>query len=107
MMKCVEMGGHTSTHIDMCPSETTLSEEDPYMHKVMEEQYLSTNMRWTHQTNVQRYLPVLMAENSCPTDQRYLSISSVDSFITFVQKQKTYFSCNQFFPNTKGIYKII
>ena len=40
MMKCVEMGGHFSTHIDMCSSDTTLSEEDPYMHKVMEVVYL-------------------------------------------------------------------
>ena len=40
MMKCVEMGGHFSTNIDMCPSDTTLLEEDPYMHKVMEVLYL-------------------------------------------------------------------
>ena len=41
MMKCVEMGGHFSAHIDMCPSDTTLSEENPYyMHKVMEVSYL-------------------------------------------------------------------
>ena len=29
MMKCVKMGGHFSTHVNMCPSNTTLSEEDP------------------------------------------------------------------------------
>ena len=41
MMKSVEMGGHFSTHIDMCPSDTTLTEEDPYcMHKVMVVLYL-------------------------------------------------------------------
>ena len=28
------------THIDMCPSDTTLSEEDLYMHKALEVLYL-------------------------------------------------------------------
>jgi len=98
MMKCVEMGGHTSTHIDMCPSETTLSEEDPYMHKVMEEQYLSTNMRWTHQTNVQRYLPVLMAENSCPTLSFYFKCGF---FYHVCTKTENIFFMQPVFPQHK------
>ena len=39
MMKCVAMGVHLSTHINMCP-DTTLLEDDPYMHKAVEVLYL-------------------------------------------------------------------
>ena len=67
----IEMGGH---YIDMCPSDTTFTKEDPYyMHKVMEVHYwefqcstLSSCFNgWEFMnSNVQHYLLVLMAENS-------------------------------------------